>query len=64
MLVSLRGIGRSCCPKACVAMRPTIEPTAIPIIDGAIILLRLAIIDINGSALRSRSSPAVAEAAG
>ena len=34
-------------------MRPTIEPTAMPIIDGAIILLRLAIIAIIGSALRS-----------
>ena len=55
-LASCRGIGRSYWPKAWVAMRPTIEPTAMPIIDGAIILLRLAIIAIIGSALRSTSS--------
>ena len=53
MLVSCRGIGRSYWPNACVAIRPTIEPTAMPIIDGAIILLRLAIIAIIGSALSS-----------
>ena len=39
-----------------MAIRPTIEPTAMPIIDGAIILLRPAIIAIIGSALRSRAS--------
>ncbi len=56
MLASCRGIGRSYWPNACVAIRPTIEPTAMPIIEGAIILLRLAIIAIIGSALRSISS--------
>ena len=54
---SLRGIGRSYWPNVRAAMRPTIEPTAMPIIDGAIIWLRPAIIAIIGSA-SSTASPA------
>ena len=44
-----RGIGRSCMPNARVARRPTIEPTAMPSIAGAIILDSPAIIAIIGS---------------
>ena len=44
-----RGIGRSCVPKARVARRPTIEPTAMPSIAGAIIFDSPAIIAIIGS---------------
>jgi hypothetical protein len=44
-----RGIGRSCKPNARWASLPTIEPTAIPSIAGASILLRPAIICAIGS---------------
>ena len=44
-----RGIGRSCVPNARVASWPTIEPTAMPSIAGAIIFDSPAIIAIIGS---------------
>ena len=44
-----RGIGRSWVPNARVARRPTIEPTAMPSIAGAIIFDSPAIIAIIGS---------------
>ena len=50
-----RGIGRSYWPNARVASRPTIEPIAIPIIEGASIGLNPAIIAIIGSVASSSS---------
>ena len=55
-----RGIGRSCTPNARVERRPTIEPTAMPSIAGAIIFDSPAIIDIIGSPASSSSSAALA----
>ena len=51
-----RGIGRSCVPNARVASRPTIDPTAMPSIAGAIIFDSPAIIAIIGSPRPSGSS--------
>ena len=51
-----RGIGRSCVPNARVASRPTIDPTDMPSIAGAIIRDSPAIIDSIGSAAASSSS--------
>ena len=57
-LASLRGIGRSYWPNVRWAIRPTMEPTAMPIIAGAIILLRPAIIAIIGSPASSSGAAA------
>ena len=53
-----RGMGRSYCPNARVASRPTIEPIAMPIIDGAIIWLRPDSIAIIGSSAGASASGA------
>ena len=60
-LLGRRGIGRSWVPNARVARCPTIDPTAIPSIAGAIIFDSPAIIAIIGSSATSgvwSSSPA------
>ena len=58
-----RGIGRSWVPNARVARCPTIDPTAIPSIAGAIIFDSPAIIAIIGSSADSASATAGAPSA-
>ena len=58
-----RGIGRSWVPNARVARCPTIDPTAIPSIAGAIIFDSPAIIAIIGSPDASGSSAPAAPSA-
>ena len=50
-----RGIGRSCRPKTRCARDPTIDPTAMPIIAGAIMRLMPDIICTNGSTASTSS---------